>query len=181
MRANLRYSVNSVPRTRIDRHQMTIAAFTVIQNGDNEVLLVHRRDIDCWDLPGGGAVHTETPREAAVREVREECGIDISIDSLTGIYCKQQSSETVFVYRCSVIGGTFTGSDEADDHRYFSMDHLPSSLSPNHAQRVRDANAPSTTLFVRRQSTFRYVSRTTTTRSPWELVTLSTNHHRLRH
>lgn len=41
---------------------------------ENRVLMVFERERECWELPGGGIETGETPRAAAVREVREETG-----------------------------------------------------------------------------------------------------------
>jgi ADP-ribose pyrophosphatase YjhB (NUDIX family) len=40
---------------------MKCAAFAVILNKDNQVLLCHRRDVDLWNLPGGGCNDGEPP------------------------------------------------------------------------------------------------------------------------
>ena len=50
----------------------TIGAFAIIVNTQQHVLLCHRRDMDQWNLPGGGVMHGETPWQAVIREVQEE-------------------------------------------------------------------------------------------------------------
>ncbi len=50
------------------------AAGGVVYNSSNELLLIKR--IGKWDLPKGKIDGAETPNEAAIREVMEECGID---------------------------------------------------------------------------------------------------------
>lgn len=55
---------------------------------DNEVLLVrrgHEPRKGCWSLPGGTVELGETVREAAIREIREECGIEIEIEKTLGV------------------------------------------------------------------------------------------------
>ena len=46
---------------------------------EGRVLLAHRRDIDWWNLPGGGMELNETVEEAIRREVREETGLEIVV------------------------------------------------------------------------------------------------------
>lgn len=48
------------------------AAGGIVQNNENELLLIYRHDT--WDLPKGKIDSGETPEEAALREVKEECG-----------------------------------------------------------------------------------------------------------
>ncbi|GAA1903663.1 hypothetical protein GCM10009716_12050 [Streptomyces sodiiphilus] len=46
------------------------------------LLLVRVRSRGCWELPGGGIEPGESPRQAAVREVREETGQIIAAEQL---------------------------------------------------------------------------------------------------
>ena len=54
-------------------------AATIVLNKDKEILLVKRRDIPIWVIPGGGIEKDETPNQAAIRETKEESGFDVSI------------------------------------------------------------------------------------------------------
>lgn len=58
----------------------------VVRNSDGDVLLIHKVDNDLWALPGGGHDIGETITQTAVREVKEETGLDVEIIRLTGTY-----------------------------------------------------------------------------------------------
>lgn len=57
-----------------------------VQNGDGDLLLIHKIDNDLWALPGGGHDPGESIITTAIREVKEETGIDVEIMSLVGTY-----------------------------------------------------------------------------------------------
>ena len=46
---------------------------------DSKILLIHREDEGHWELPGGKVEDDETPTETAVREAREEIGVDVEL------------------------------------------------------------------------------------------------------
>jgi 8-oxo-dGTP diphosphatase len=121
-------------------------AFGVIFDADRRVLLCHRRDIDAWNLPGGGVEAGESPWDAAVREVREEVGLDVEIVRLTGLYWKPETTEIVFNFECRIRSGTPTTSDEADEVGYFSVEELPPNTAPKQVERIHDALLPGTAL-----------------------------------
>ena len=58
----------------------------VVENGRGEILLIRRSDNDNWAVPGGAIDLGESMTQAAVREVKEETGIDCEITGLVGIY-----------------------------------------------------------------------------------------------
>ena len=50
------------------------------------MLLQKRADSNKWGFPGGAVELGETPQMAAIREVKEETGLDVEVDKLIGIY-----------------------------------------------------------------------------------------------
>lgn len=54
----------------------------MILNPGRELLLCHVTGQNHWDLPKGGIDHGETPREAALRETREEAGLRLDPETL---------------------------------------------------------------------------------------------------
>ena len=66
------------------RHSVSVAA--VIVNDDDRVLAVQRRDNGRWEPPGGVLELDESIEDGLTREVREETGLNVAIDALTGVY-----------------------------------------------------------------------------------------------
>jgi 8-oxo-dGTP pyrophosphatase MutT (NUDIX family) len=57
-----------------------------VRDNEGRLLLIHKVDNDLWALPGGGHDPGESIIDTAVREVREETGIDVEIMGLVGTY-----------------------------------------------------------------------------------------------
>ena len=62
------------------------AVSVVVPDGQGRILLIRRTDNNYWSIPGGGMEPGESVRQAAVREVREETGINCEVTGLVGIY-----------------------------------------------------------------------------------------------
>ena len=119
--------------------KFTIGVFGIIFNEQNQVLLCHRQDYDLWNLPGGGMEINESPVECLKREFKEELGVEIRTSKLMGVYTKPEQTEIVFSFVCQLGAVEINLNDEADKYAYFSIDQLPSNISPKQVARIKDA------------------------------------------
>ncbi|ODS06165.1 8-oxo-dGTP diphosphatase [Bacillus velezensis] len=94
---------------------MAQGAFVIIQNDGRDILLVKRKDVPLWDLPGGGIEEGETPEAAAVREAFEETGYNVTILQKSGEYERPAFEDTQHVFIGAITGGTplMNGSETA--------------------------------------------------------------------
>jgi ADP-ribose pyrophosphatase YjhB (NUDIX family) len=116
-----------------------IGAFVVIFDKKGRVLLSHRRDLDIWNLPGGGVENGELPDEAAIRETREETGLKVKIKGLVGVYGKPHRDELAFVIIGKVVGGKLMVTAESDKNFYLKIKKIPVNTIPKHVERIQDA------------------------------------------
>ncbi len=109
----------------------------VVTNTEGEVLLIRRSDNNNWAVPGGAIDLGESLTQAAVRETKEETGIDCEITGLVGIYTDPKhvilytsNSETrqefSIVLTARAIGGLPTDSDESSEVRWVRREDLES-------------------------------------------------------
>ena len=93
------------------------------------VLLVKRRDVPIWVLPGGGVDSGESLEDAVVREVLEETGLQTKVIKILSHYTPiNKLSFHTFVYLCEPISGELTKGDETANVGYYPIDNLPSSF-----------------------------------------------------
>jgi 8-oxo-dGTP pyrophosphatase MutT (NUDIX family) len=117
-------------------NSLVVAVAVVVRNDAGAVLLIQRADNGLWALPGGAQDIGETTREAAIREVREETGIDVEITGISGIYSDPRHviayddgevrQEFSIVFHARSIGGTARGSDESRRVVWVDPRDLPS-------------------------------------------------------
>src|SRR4029450_6763275 len=69
-----------------DATSVVPSANVVVTDDAGRVLVIHRTDNGNWALPGGALDLGESLVQTAVREVKEETGIDCEITGLIGIY-----------------------------------------------------------------------------------------------
>ncbi|MNT18559.1 putative 8-oxo-dGTP diphosphatase YtkD [compost metagenome] len=101
------------------RHTVTAAA--VVLNDNNEILLINGPKRG-WEIPGGRVEEGESISAAAIRETKEETGIDIEIVKYCGMFqdVKESVCNTLFLER--PIGGEFQTSQESYEIGYFSIE-----------------------------------------------------------
>jgi len=105
-----------------------IAVGTIIRSVRDRIVLV-RRAIDPgygkWVFPGGYVDRGETLAAAAIREAREECGLDVRLDGLVNIYSYAGRAPIIVVYAATAVGGTLCVDDECLETSEFDSDALP--------------------------------------------------------
>ncbi|SHT15788.1 Putative MutT/NUDIX-like protein [Mycobacteroides abscessus subsp. abscessus] len=62
------------------------SASAIVTDEQGRILLVKRRDNTLWALPGGGHDIGESIEQTAIREVKEETGLDVDVTGLVGVY-----------------------------------------------------------------------------------------------
>jgi ADP-ribose pyrophosphatase YjhB (NUDIX family) len=109
---------------------------------DDHVCLVKRK-IDPyrghWTLPAGYQEYFETPEEAAVREAREECGLEIEIVELLGVMyttddARKRANLTVYLGR--PVGGELRAGDDAESAQFFPIHALPAEIGFENNRRI---------------------------------------------
>jgi ADP-ribose pyrophosphatase YjhB (NUDIX family) len=107
----------------------------VVTNDAGEVLLIRRSDNDNWAVPGGAVDLGESVAQAAVRETREESGIDCQITGVVGIYSDPKHvilytsngevrQEFSILLTATATGGQPTPSSESSNVRWVKVSEL---------------------------------------------------------
>lgn len=95
----------------------------------NGKALLLRRGIEprlgMWTYPGGFLEMGETTEECAVREAREELGIEVAHLRLLGVYSRRQPGVVTVVYLSEVVGGEPHSTPEALEAAYFAPAEIP--------------------------------------------------------
>ncbi len=93
-----------------------IAVGTIIRTDDDHLVLV-RRAIEPgygkWVFPGGYVDRGEALTRAAIREAREECGLDVRLDGLVNVYSYPGRTAIIVVYAATALDGTLAVDDES--------------------------------------------------------------------
>ena len=104
------------------------------KNSAKEILLIQRKNEpfkDMWALPGGFIEMDETLKEAAVRELREETGLNLTrleqfhtFDSVDRDP-RHRTISTVFIGKPDNDSGMLKASSDASEVKWFSLENLP--------------------------------------------------------
>jgi ADP-ribose pyrophosphatase YjhB (NUDIX family) len=119
----------------------------IVVNDSDEILLIRRSDNANWAVPGGAVDLGESLTQAAVRETKEESGIDVEVTGLVGIYTDprhivfytsdgEARQEFSIVLTARPVGGQPQTSAESTEVRWVGPQHLDG-LDMDRSMRLR--------------------------------------------
>lgn len=127
---------------------LTIGCGAIIEDGQERILLLKRKDYEEWGIPGGILELGETFEKTVKREVFEETKLHLQTISLFGIYAGKNGFATYEngdkVYSVQIIFHTkdFEGNpninEEATDHGFFARNEIPDNINPHQAKFIKD-------------------------------------------
>src|SRR6516165_7003872 len=125
------------------------AAAVALFDSRGSILLLRRKDNDKWTMPGGTLDFGESLTSCAIREVREETGLQILITGLIGTYSDphiliaysdgEVRQEFTFVYAAEIESGELKIDDESKEAAWVPLSsaaHLP--LAESQRRRLKD-------------------------------------------
>lgn len=126
-------------------HEKVILVFSggCLFDDAGRVLLQRRGDSNKWGFPGGAIELGETPEQAAIRELREETGLDVAVESLIGIYTDSdmrypngdEAHSICIVYKLRALSGELSCDNvETVELKYFDIDKLPEMFCKQHEE-----------------------------------------------
>lgn len=77
--------------------------------------------VNYYTIPGGGLEDGETVEEAAIREIKEELGIDVEVEELLYNTTSHERNKEEYFFKCKYIGGEFgtgDGPEFSNDPKY---------------------------------------------------------------
>ena len=108
-----------------------VPAVGVLIEKDGGLVLIRRAqppDVGEWALPSGFIEADESVEEAAIREAREETGLDIALKDMVGVFSFPDGPPTsgiIVFYRARPVGGALRAGDDADAVRVFPPEDIP--------------------------------------------------------
>lgn len=127
-------------------NSLVVAASAVVTDEDGRILLQRRSDNDLWALPGGGMEMTDSLPGTAVRETKEETGLDVEITGLVGTYTDPRHviaysdgevrRQFNVCFTARIVGGALSISDESVELRFVAPEDVDA-LPMHHTQRLR--------------------------------------------
>lgn len=105
-----------------------VAVGTIIRDEESRLVLVKRAiepGFGRWVFPGGYVDRGEALETAALREAREECGLEVRLDGLIDLYSYAGRTPIIIVYAALRLGGALQCDDESLDARWFAPTEIP--------------------------------------------------------
>lgn len=114
---------------------------------DGERVLLGKRGTEpskgMWDIIGGFLNYGEHPHDGAIREAKEESGLDVEVVEYLGsfmdVYGKDEEATLNMCFTSSVIGGEMQPNDDIVELKWFSSNELPKELAFDNGHQMLNA------------------------------------------
>ena len=143
---NENYEVDEQYCYKFPRPSVTADCIVFTRESTPQVLLIERGDepfMGCWAFPGGFLNMDETTEQCAIRELKEETGLEVDKVKEIGTYSKvdrDPRGRTITVAYLAVVDAPLEvmGQDDAAKAQWFPIDALPE-LAFDHDEIMKDA------------------------------------------
>jgi len=98
-----------------------VSAATIVINKEDKILLI-KGPKRGWEMPGGQVEEGESLKNAAIRETKEETGIDIDVIKFCGVFQNVKSSICNTLFLAKPIGGVLTTSSESLEVGFYPIE-----------------------------------------------------------
>ena len=106
--------------------RLVVTTLPITERGE---LILLRRAIEPgygrWAQPGGFLEADETAIQGAIRETREETGLEVVPTGIVGLYSRPQGAIVVVAFAARIVGGVMSVTPEALDVRPYRLDAIP--------------------------------------------------------
>jgi ADP-ribose pyrophosphatase YjhB (NUDIX family) len=118
--------------------RLLVVALVLIRQGESILLVQQDYGRQYWSLPGGMVEHGEAVDQAAIREVREETSLEVSLTRLVGLYSKPEENALAITFEGEITGGEIDPQNEVRAARFFPLTELPNNIRHHLRQRIED-------------------------------------------
>jgi 8-oxo-dGTP diphosphatase len=112
-----------------------VAVNGIIENDKNQIILVKSRHHGTYNLPGGQVEVGENLIEALMREIKEEAGVDVTVDQLISVSsntCTYEGfngygtvpTKVIFGFTCTYLSGELITSDETSETIWVNKEQI---------------------------------------------------------
>jgi len=115
---------------------------SIRENNESRIVLIKRKNPPFgWALPGGFVDYGESLENAAVREAKEETGLDVKLIRQFHAYSdpsRDPRQHTISIVFIAEADGVPVGMDDAAEAELFDLDNLPSPMAFDHGEILKD-------------------------------------------
>ena len=121
---------------------IVVTALVFIEQEGQLLLVQQNYGEQYWSLPGGVMEPGESVNQTAIREVKEETGLDVQLKRVVALYSKPHENGLAVCFEGEITGGVLAPDNEISACGYFSPDALPEPVRPHLRQRIEDYRHP---------------------------------------